>query len=129
MITYRLRSLFNFVAMISLVTFIAKRARDWSHQLSSEYVTAAVISEVKQFVESHNGQWPQSWDDIPGGDHARQYVRIRFDVRAEDLIADSNLIYTAIMPTSGVYYTYPHAERQLDQLFESLARFHNDTAK
>ena len=93
----------------------------WHEQTKSEYTTAQVIRHVTEFVESHHGQWPQSWSDLPNADHDRQYVRMRFDVDVDELIRDPDLIHTLIVPTSGVYRTYPHAKQNLDDLRKSLA--------
>jgi hypothetical protein len=124
-VRFRLPTLFLAVAVIALFALAAKRFNDWDHQLKAEYATAGVIRDVTQFVESHKGQWPKSWDDIPDGNSCRHYVRMRFDVKTDDLVADPNLIQSAIAPASGVYHTYPHAERQLNQLRDVLVRFHD----
>jgi hypothetical protein len=116
-------------AVVSLVAIIAKWIFDWDYRLKSEYATAAVISDVEQFVTSHNGQWPRAWEDLPRSDHARNYVKLDFNVSIEDLIADRDLIYIAIIPMSGEYHTYPHARRQLEQLRDTLARFHEERAE
>jgi hypothetical protein len=70
------------------------------------------------------GRWPQSWDDVSEGNYARQYVQMRFDVNIDELVGDPILIQSAIVPVSGVYYTYPQAERQLNQLRDVLVRLH-----
>jgi hypothetical protein len=120
----RLRNLFLALAVLAVIATVAKRVYDWDHQLKAEYVTAGVIRDVTKFAESHKGQWPQSWDDIPEGNFARQYVRMRFDVKIDELVADPILIQSAIVPVSGAYYTYPHAERKLNELRDVLVRFH-----
>jgi len=99
-----------------------------NQRLAAEYTTATVIRDITDFAELHNGQWPTSWDDIPNGDHARRYVRMRFDVRIDELIRDPKLIHSTIVPVTGVYHIYPHAEKQLDQLREVLFRHHGKAA-
>ena len=120
---FSLRTLFVVMA-IGLAALIANACRDfyaWHEQTKSEYTTAQVILHVTEYVESHHGQWPQSWSDLPGGDHDRHYVRLRFDVDVDALIRDPDLIYTVIVPNSGVYRTYPHAKQNLNDLRKSLA--------
>ena len=102
---FRPRTLILIAAALGLTAFGGKRFYDWQKQVKSEYATAAVIREVTTFVESHHGEWPRSWDDIPGTEDDRPYVRMNFDVRAEELAADRDLIQTAIVPISGVYCT------------------------
>jgi hypothetical protein len=46
-----------------------------------------------------------------------------FDVDVNELIKDPAVIHSVIVPKSGVYRTYPHAERDLNRLRETLARF------
>ena len=124
MVRHRLRNLILALVALAIIAIVAKRVYDWDRQLKAEYATAGVIRDVARFVKSHQGQWPQSWDDIPEGDYARQYVRMRFDVNIDELVGDPILIQSAIVPVPGVYYTYPHAERQLNQLRDVLVRLH-----
>jgi hypothetical protein len=112
------------IAIAAILLTAANRFNDWDYRLKSEYSAAGVISEVTRFVESHNGQWPTGWRDIPNGTDASRYVTMKFDVVTDELIANPSLIYDTIRPKSGEYRTYPHAERQLDALRESLIRFH-----
>lgn len=96
-----------------------------SRRLTVEYTTAAVIRDTIDFVELHKGQWPTGWEDIPRGDHARRFVRMRFDVDLDKLISDPSLIHSTIMPVTGEYHTYPHAASQLNELRAVLIRHHS----
>jgi hypothetical protein len=116
---------FVFVALIALLLSAAKRFYDWNRQLGSEYETAAVISEVAQFVESNQGQWPRSWNDLPGGSREPD-VAMNFNVTVDDLISDPKLIYRVITPRSGYYRTFPHADRQLYYLREKMLKMHSE---
>jgi hypothetical protein len=91
---------------------------------TAEYTTAAAIRDTIDFVESHNGQWPTGWDDLPNGDDAHRFVHMRFDVNIDELIRDPELIQSTIVPFAGEYLVYPHAEKQLDELREVLIRHH-----
>jgi hypothetical protein len=122
---FRLRALFLVtVAVAALLTFVVKPFQEWNRQLTSEYATADVIRDVTKYVKKHKGEWPEGWSDIPNGDDARHYVDMKFDVRIAELINDPELMYTVIVPESGVYYTYPDAELRLDYLRETLCQFH-----
>lgn len=122
---HRLHNIILVIALLAIFGTVAKRVYDWDQRLKAEYVTADVIRDVTRFVESHNGQWPRSWDDIPDGDFARQYARMKFDVNIDELAANPISIQSAIVPVTGVYHTYPHAEEQLNQLRDSMVRLHN----
>ena len=117
-----------FVAVMALLACAITPLYKLDQRLRTEYTTAAVIRDTIDFVESHNGQWPTSWDDLPNGDHASRFVRMRFDVKIDELIHDPHLIHTTIVPVTGEYHIYPHAERQLDELREVLIRHHAKTA-
>jgi hypothetical protein len=56
---------------------------------------------------------------------ASKYVRMNFDVDVDELVENPTLIHSAIIPKSRAYRTYPHAERDLNRLRETLARFRN----
>lgn len=90
------------------------------YHMKSEYVTADVIGAVDRFVTEHPGQWPRSWQDL-GGEDASRHTDFRFDLTAERIVEDRQLIYRAIQPKSHRYRTYPHAKARLDALYEKLA--------
>ena len=98
---FSLRAMLIFVGVMALLAFATAPLYRLNQRLRAEYTTAQVIRDTTDFVELHNGQWPASWDDLPTGDHARQLVQMRFDVKI-----------------------YPHAERQLNELRDVLIR-HN----
>jgi hypothetical protein len=88
--------------------------------MKSEYVTAGVISAADRYVAEHPQQWPSSWQDLGEGDQSR-YTEFRFDLTTDRILQNRELIYTAIQPRSRKYRTYPHARRQLDELYRKLA--------
>lgn len=130
MTKFRRRAWIFIATVVTLVVFyVAKGVYDWDQQLKAEYATASVIQSVTKFVELHHGQWPRNWADLPDVDYARGRVRMNFDVRVEDLEAEPKLIQTTIVPISGVYRTYPHAERKLDELRDTLIRIHEQSGQ
>jgi hypothetical protein len=88
--------------------------------LTHEYATAGVIADVQEFVENHDGQWPESWSDIGSGRDLSEHTVVRFDLTTQDFIDDPALIHEAIRPVTGKYITYPHAQRQLENLLETI---------
>jgi hypothetical protein len=120
---YRLRTLLFAFVLFAIVGTAAKFWYDLDRRLKSEYGTAQVIRDVTQYVQTHQGNWPRSWADIPEGEYAHSYVKLRFDVDPKELVANPQLIQTTITPLSGEYRTYPHAERQLNELRDELAKF------
>jgi hypothetical protein len=87
--------------------------------MKSEYVTAGVICDTHAFVKKTGGQWPQSWQDL-GSDDFSAYTRMRFDVDLESINKEE--IMSAISPQSGKYLTYPHANADLEALFEEVVK-------
>ena len=111
------------IAVAGLV-FVGKWLYKVNFQMMAEYTTATVIRNVTKFVDSHDGRWPRDWEEVGGGDFARQYVRIDFGVSVERLLKDREQIYRSIIPVTDVYHTYPHAKRDLDRLWDVLAKHH-----
>ena len=92
--------------------------------MKSEYVTAGTISNLEKYVETHNGKWPTCWKDLGDGTDLSKYTRFRFDLTSEGILQNPNLIYQAVTPHSGVYYTYPHAEQRLKGVLKKVQEFH-----
>lgn len=90
------------------------------YYMKSEYITADVILAADRFVSDHPGQWPRSWQDL-GSEDLSKYTDVRFDLTADMLIHDRQLIYSAIQPKCHQYRTYPHARENLDRLYRKLA--------
>ena len=124
---FSLRAMLIFVAGMALLACVLVPVFKLNQRLTAEYTTAAVIRDTTDFVELHNGQWPTNWDDLPNGEHASRLVRMRFDVKIDELIHDPQLIHTTIVPVTGEYHIYPHAERQLNELRDVLIRHHVKT--
>jgi hypothetical protein len=113
-----------FVAVMALVACAITPLYRLNQRLKAEYGAGRVILDVADFVEAHDGRWPGSWDDLPYGAHARDYVRMDFDVDVEELIRDPKLLHSSIVPVTGEYKTYPHADWHFEKLREVLMRHH-----
>lgn len=114
-----------------MVGLVGKWLHSLHEQLNAEYNTASVIRKVTDFVEANGGRWPHGWVELPEMDYARRWTRIDFSVTAEELLADRQRIYQAIVPKTGTYHTYPHSnhtyphsKRDLDRLWDVLAGHH-----
>jgi hypothetical protein len=125
---FSLRALLLFIGVMAILSCAITPLYKLNQRLAAEYTTAAVIRDTIDFVELHNGQWPTSWDDIPNGEHASRFVRMRFDVKVDELIHEPKGIHSTIVPVTGEYHVYPHAEMQLNELREVLMRHHRKTA-
>lgn len=88
--------------------------------MTHEYETARVIGDVQEFVEDNDGQWPESWSDIGSGRDWSEHTVVRFDLTAQDFLDNPALIHQAIQPVTGKYITYPHAQRRLEFLLETI---------
>ena len=86
--------------------------------LKSEYVTADVIRLITEYVESNDGQWPQSWADI-GRQDARSLTYVNWSLDPQT--ADRHDIMTSIEPITDIYYVYPHAQSDLRRLYDAIA--------
>ena len=107
------------IALLSLGWWLSR----WNRQLTAEYTTAQVIRSVIEYVETHNGAWPQSWDDLNGSVHDKKYVQIDFQADSGELLRTPSRIQTAIQVT-GKYTTYPHAARDLNRLLDVIREHH-----
>jgi hypothetical protein len=104
------------VLFCTIVASGAVAYQRWSFQLTSEYRTAGVIRQTREFVERSGGQWPRSWSDL--GEDGSAYTVMNFTLAPEQ--ATETEVLSAIKPVSGGYQTYPHARHDLEWLYETL---------
>lgn len=90
------------------------------NRVAEEYETARTIRLIKDYVRGHGGQWPRSWEDLPGGKARAKYSIVRFDLTRDELLENKELIYTAVLPRQRIYMIYPHAREQLDSLWKAM---------
>lgn len=99
--------------------------------LRGDYETIRVTEMVEDYVKTHEGNWPRSWEDLDGTDTAkrfrpldssywRRYTKVDFTIKSEQLVVDPELIYHAVMPVSGSYLVYPHARQDLDKVMRAI---------
>ena len=89
--------------------------------LAPEYNSAAAIRKVTEFVE-RNKTWPTSWADIDTLPLKGVNVNWYLDIGT----CDRYDIMTSVAPATGSFYTYPHAERQLRDLWQVVLKLQNE---
>lgn len=99
---------------------------DWARFLSGlapEYNSATAISEITAFVEK-NRVWPTSWQAL-----GRQPLdRVKVDWSVEIHSCDRHDVMMSVAPETGGFFTYPHSERQLGDLWQVVLKIQTDQA-
>ena len=99
---------------------------DWARFLSGlapEYNSARTISEITAFVEK-NRVWPTSWQAL-----GREPLdRVKVDWSVEIKSCDRHDVMMSVAPATGGFYTYPHAKRQLEDLWQVVLKIQQEQA-
>lgn len=114
--------------VLSAAAFFYYRIKE---ALRGDYETIRVTQMIEDYVKTHNGNWPQSWEDLDGTETARRlapldssywrrYTGVDFTLTSEQLVEHPDLIYEAVTPLSGRYHIYPGARRDLDGLMGAI---------
>lgn len=103
------------------VGYIASGIVGFVSGLAPEYNSAAVIREITAFVEK-NKAWPTSWGAIGMEPLSRVKVNWSLDVNT----CDRHDVVMSVAPETGGFYTYPHAERQLGDLWLVVLRVQDE---
>jgi len=109
------------IAVVALVVWALGSKRG---NMKSEYMTADVITATQNYVQETHGQWPRSWADLEMTEDPSPFTRMRFDL--DPATATQEEVMSAIAPLNGKYLTYPHAQRELQALFEELQKYRQD---
>jgi len=88
--------------------------------MASEYETAEAIRDLKQYVQQHDGQWPESASDLGGRFPVAGKVHIDYSMTSDRLIESPALLRNAVRPRSGKFYTYPHYDEMIHELHAVL---------
>ena len=94
----------------------------WSERVKGEYFTSFTIRNATVYVQQHAGEWPKRWADIGEGQDYSSYTVMRFDLTADDLLRNRQLIFEAIRPVRGSYVMYPHAREELQYLLDEIVK-------
>lgn len=99
------------------VGYVASGVVGFMSGLAPEYNSAAAIREITDFVEK-NETWPTSWGLLGMEPLSRVRVNWSLDVNT----CDRHDIMMSVAPETGGFYTYPHAERQLGDLWQVVLK-------
>ena len=93
----------------------------YSNSLTAEYHSATAIREITAYVET-NQSWPTSWSDM--GLQPLEGVRVNWSLNIDT--CDRYDIMASTSPSTGVYLTFPHAERLLGALWNLVLRIRDE---
>lgn len=99
------------------IGYVASGIVGFMSGLAAEYRSAEVIREITAFVEKKKA-WPTSWGAIGMEPLRRVNVNWSLDVDT----CDRHDVMISVAPDTGCFYTYPHAERQLDDLWQLVLK-------
>ncbi len=88
--------------------------------LAPEYNSATAIREITKFVQ-RNETWPTSWSDL--GTQPLDGVSVNWSLNI--CACDRYDVMTSVSPSTGSFYTYPHAGQQLGDLWQLVSKIQN----
>lgn len=97
------------------VGYVFWGVKNYVDAIFPEYDAAQVISDVTDFVRE-NRRWPKSGDDLDRPPLEGVTVDWSLDLAS----ADRHDVLTSIIPSTRAYRTYPHADGDLDFLWETV---------
>lgn len=119
-------------AVVITLSAVAYGYYRFNEAMRCDYYTVDVILMVQDYVETHDGNWPSSWEDLEGTEHYKgrglelsvypQYSRVDFTLTSDQILEDPSLIYQAVVPSSGKYICYPDARLHLDRILDTIRR-------
>ena len=104
------------LAAVSVVAILVPKFRN----MKSEYGTVEAIHDLQEFARQHDGRWPASPEDLGGKYPADGEVFIDYATTSSRLIENRSLLRDAVRPRSGKFYTYPHYQERLNELYNAL---------
>jgi len=110
-----------FIAAILLaIAYVAAFLVPKLRNMKSEYGTVEAIHDLQEFARQHDGKWPTSPADLSGKYPADGEVVIDYTMTSPRLIKNRDLLGEAVRPRSGKFYTYPHYQERLNELYGTL---------
>ncbi len=119
-------------ALVAVVLIAAIGYFRLNEALRGDYYTLDVMLMVKEYVETHDGQWPSTWGDLEETDRFKerglkmsvypQFVAVDFTLTSDQLIQEPDLIHHAVCPVGGGYICYPHAGDHLQDILQTIRR-------
>lgn len=92
------------------------------HNMASEYGTAEAIRDVKQYIQQHDGRWPESASELGDKYPVGGKVHLDYSMTSRRLIESPELLREAVRPRSGRFYTYPHYDEMITELHAVLRK-------
>lgn len=87
--------------------------------MKAEYETANLIKVVDSYIEK-TGTWPKSEKELQYDISGKVYIN--YSLSTQDILKDPSLLKKSLKPKSEVFYTYPHYQRDLDNLFKTIKK-------
>ena len=103
-----------------VIGYISSCMIDFFSSLAPEYNSASAIREITKFVQQ-NETWPTSWSDL--STQPLDGVRVNWSLNIS--ACDRYDVMTSVSPTTGGFYTYPHAGQQLGELWQLVSKIQN----
>ncbi len=89
--------------------------------IRAEYGTANAIRDMASFVAAKKA-WPKSWAEL--GSQPQSDVKINWSLDIKT--CDRYDIMTSVAPVTDSFYTYPHAEQQLAELWQLILKMRQE---
>ena len=112
------------ISLILLLSLTYAGIKVWPSysNLKAEYETADLIRSVEDYIDKQ-GTWPKSDKDL--GRKFSKLVFIDYSLSIYSIIKDPNLLKQSLKPKSDIFYTYPHYERDLESLLNTIKKNQN----
>src|SRR5262245_16780438 len=92
--------------------------------LKYEYETIEVVNGLRKYIETHDGEWPKAWADLEMARNMSEFTTVNFNLTSSQILQNTQLLYSAVLPKTGMYLTYPHAKSDLDRVLEMIREKH-----
>lgn len=108
------------VACVAVIATAAILLFPKFRSMESEYATAQAIGDLKEYLRSHDGRWPESSADLGGKYPVDGSVHVDYSMTSARLIENPSLLREAVRPRSGRFHTFPHYDEMIGGLHEVL---------
>jgi hypothetical protein len=112
--------------VVSAAAFVYYRLNE---SLRRHYEPVGVIAMVDDYVRTHDGKWPSSWEDLEGTEtfkrrgcglaYFQRYTSVDFTLTSEQLIEKPGLIYHAVTPID-MDICDQQARQYLDRVLQAI---------
>lgn len=106
------------VAFLFLIKFVS-----FDSKLRDEYALAQALGRVQIYLENNNGTWPSSAKELYEENEVPDSVYIDYSVTSSELVLSQELLENSIRLKEGDVESYPHFERDIQRIYETLKKF------